>query len=490
MHSTLLSATKFASRYACSAFAFSWLHQQRPWQNPKLISMSLLHGIRQMRTGWADGPEFVTQCPIRPGGSYTYRFTIQGQEGTLWWHAHSSWLRATVYGALIIHPKQGDSYPFTKPKRETTLLLGEWWNANPINVLRQSTRTGGAPNVSDAYTINGQPGDLYNCSSKDTVIVPIDSSETNLLRVINAALNQPLFFSVANHKLTVVSADASYTKPFTTTVLMLGPGQTTDVLITGDQPPARHGIRQMRTGWADGPEFVTQCPIRPGGSYTYRFTIQGQEGTLWWHAHSSWLRATVYGALIIHPKQGDSYPFTKPKRETTLLLGEWWNANPINVLRQSTRTGGAPNVSDAYTINGQPGDLYNCSSKDTVIVPIDSSETNLLRVINAALNQPLFFSVANHKLTVVSADASYTKPFTTTVLMLGPGQTTDVLITGDQPPARYYLAARAYFSAQNAAFDNTTTTAILEYKSAPCSPNCKKGDGCSLWLKEFVREPR
>ncbi|XP_002520797.2 laccase-12 [Ricinus communis] len=230
-----------------------------------------------------------------------------------------------------------------------------------------------------------------------------------------------------------------------------------------------HGIRQMRTGWADGPEFVTQCPIRPGGTYTYRFTIQGQEGTLWWHAHSSWLRATVYGALIIHPKEGSSYPFPKPKRETPIILGEWWNANPIDVLREATRTGGAPNVSDAYTINGQPGDLYNCSSQDTVIVPIDSGETNLLRVINAAMNQPLFFTVANHRLTVVGADASYTKPFTTSVLMLGPGQTTDVLISGDQKPARYYMAARAYQSAQNAQFDNTTTTAILEYKSAPCA---------------------
>lgn len=83
----------------------------------------------------------------------------------------------------------------------------------------------------------------------------------------------------------------------------------------------RHGVRQLRTGWADGPEFVTQCPIRPGGSYTYKFTIQGQEGTLWWHAHSSWLRATVYGALIIRPKEGESYPFPKPMRETPLLLG-------------------------------------------------------------------------------------------------------------------------------------------------------------------------
>ncbi|KAE8689626.1 Laccase-5 [Hibiscus syriacus] len=235
-----------------------------------------------------------------------------------------------------------------------------------------------------------------------------------------------------------------------------------------------HGVRQMRTGWADGPEFVTQCPIRPGGSYTYRFTVQGQEGTLWWHAHSSWLRATVYGALIIRPRDGESYPFHKPKRETPILLGEWWDANPIDVMREATRTGAAPNVSDAYTINGQPGDLYKCSSKETTIVPIDSGETNLLRVINAALNQPLFFKVANHKLTVVGADASYTKPFTTSVLMLGPGQTTDVLIQGDQPPSRYYMAGRAYQSAQNAPFDNTTTIAILEYKSATCAAkNCK-----------------
>lgn len=233
-----------------------------------------------------------------------------------------------------------------------------------------------------------------------------------------------------------------------------------------------HGVRQMRTAWADGPEFVTQCPIRPGYSYTYKFTIQGQEGTLWWHAHSSWLRATVYGALIIRPRPGDSYPFPEPKRETPLLLGEWWDANPIDVVRQATRTGATPNVSNAYTINGQPGDLYNCSQKDTILVSVNSGETNLLRIINSALNQQLFFKIANHNLTVVGADASYLKPFTTSVLMLGPGQTTDILITADQPPAKYYIAACAYASAQGAPFDNTTTTAILEYETAPCLAKC------------------
>ncbi|KAM7525614.1 hypothetical protein LguiA_015516 [Lonicera macranthoides] len=119
--------------------------------------------------------------------------------------------------------------------------------------------------------------------------------------------------------------------------------------------------------------------------------------------------ATVYGALILRPKVGDSYPFSKPRRETPLLLGEWWDANLMDVVRQATRIRGAPNVSNAYTIN---------------------------------------------------------------VLMLRPGQITNVLIIADQPPARYYIAARAYASAQGAPFDNITTTTILEYRTPSCSGKC------------------
>lgn len=224
-----------------------------------------------------------------------------------------------------------------------------------------------------------------------------------------------------------------------------------------------HGIRQFRTGWADGPEFVTQCPIKPGGSYKYKFTIEGQEGTLWWHAHSSWLRATVYGALIIRPREDKAYPFEKPSREVPLMLGEWWDANPIDVIREAQRTGGGPNVSDAFTVNGQPGDLYNCSREETTAISVKPGETALLRFINSALNHELFVSIANHKMTVVGADASYTEPFVTSVLMIAPGQTTDVLVTMDQAPTRYYIAARGYVTTQGVAFDNTTTTAILEY---------------------------
>lgn len=44
-------------------------------------------------------------------------------------------------------------------------IAGEWWNANVNDVENEGLASGGAPNNSDAFTINGQPGDLYNCSS-------------------------------------------------------------------------------------------------------------------------------------------------------------------------------------------------------------------------------------------------------------------------------------------------------------------------------------
>uniref|UniRef100_A0A0E0HFJ0 Laccase n=1 Tax=Oryza nivara TaxID=4536 RepID=A0A0E0HFJ0_ORYNI len=233
-----------------------------------------------------------------------------------------------------------------------------------------------------------------------------------------------------------------------------------------------HGIRQVRSGWADGPAYITQCPIRPGGSYVYRFTVTGQRGTLWWHAHFSWLRATLYGPLVILPPRGVAYPFPKPHREVPLLLGEWFNADPEAVIKQALQTGGGPNVSDAYTFNGLPGPTYNCSSSnDTFKLRVRPGKTYLLRLINAALNDELFFGVANHTLMVVQADASYVKPFAATALVISPGQTMDVLLTAaaNNPPSRSFAIAVAPYTNTVGTFDNTTAVAVLEYYGAATS---------------------
>ncbi|KAI6698375.1 hypothetical protein NL676_018494 [Syzygium grande] len=205
------------------------------------------HGVFQLLSGWADGPSYITQCPIRPGHNYIYKFTITKQEGTLWWHAHFSLLRATIYGALIIRPKSGH-YPFHTPHEQFPIILGEWWNANVINIQNQAQELGTGPNNSNAYTINGRPGDLYPCSKKHSYKLKVVHGKTYMLRMINAALNNQLFFKIANHRFTVVAVDASYTDPYVTDVVVLAPGQTVDMLLITDQTPGGllHGSPPVR----------------------------------------------------------------------------------------------------------------------------------------------------------------------------------------------------------------------------------------------------
>ncbi|XP_051136437.1 laccase-1 [Andrographis paniculata] len=226
-----------------------------------------------------------------------------------------------------------------------------------------------------------------------------------------------------------------------------------------------HGVRQMRSGWADGPAYITQCPIGAGETYTYTFTVVGQRGTLWWHAHYAWHRASVYGAFLIQPSSPVIYKYDVDA--PPIILGEWWNADVDLVESQMMLYGGGPNTSDAYTINGLPGPLYPCStSPDHTFVQTvqPGGKTYLLRLINAALNDELFFAVADHNLTVVEVDAAYTKPFTTPAVMLAPGQTTNVLLV--TAAARYsstfVIAARPYLTGTSP-FDNSTTIGFLKY---------------------------
>ncbi|XP_022887365.1 laccase-4-like [Olea europaea var. sylvestris] len=89
----------------------------------------------------------------------------------------------------------------------------------------------------------------------------------------------------------------------------------------------------------------------------------------------------------------------------------------------------------------------------------------MLRLINAAMNDELFFSIANHTVTIVEADAVYVKPFQTDVVMITPGQTTNVLLNAKPyyPGATFLMAARPYFTGQGT-FDNSTVVGILEYE--------------------------
>ncbi|KAL4291026.1 hypothetical protein GQ457_14G024520 [Hibiscus cannabinus] len=250
--------------------------------------------------------------------------------------------------------------------------------------------------------------------------------------------------------------------------------------------------RQLRTGWSDGPAYITQCPIQPGQNFVYNFTLTGQRGTLLWHAHISWLRTTMHGAIVILPKKGVAYPFPKPDKEKVIVLGEfrnfrhleaweWWKADTEAVVNQAMQTGLPPNISDAHTINGRPGPVPNCSvdgiSFGLYIILFRSEKrvgnhlayknnvdhlTELCHLVNADAYTLHVETIAYHNLTVVEVDAAYTKPYNTDTLFIGPGQTTTALLKADQGIGKYLLAISPFMDTI-VAVDNVTGLGYLRY---------------------------
>lgn len=102
-------------------------------------------------------------------------------------------------------------------------------------------------------------------------------------------------------------------------------------------------------------------------------------------------------------------------------------------------------LSSGYTLHVEPGKTY------------------LIRLVNAAINDELFFKIAGHNLKIVEVDASYTKPFTTDTIFIGPGQTTNALLTTDQATGKYLIAVSPFMDTI-VAVDNVTAIAFLRYK--------------------------
>ena len=92
----------------------------------------------------------------------------------------------------------------------------------------------------------------------------------------------------------------------------------------------------------------------------------------------------------------------------------------------------------------------------------------MLRIINAALNEELFFKIAGHSLTVVEVDATYVKPFKTGTIFITPGQTTNAILEADLGTGNYLMAASP-FMAEPVPIDYTAATATVHYSGTQSS---------------------
>lgn len=92
-----------------------------------------------------------------------------------------------------------------------------------------------------------------------------------------------------------------------------------------------HGI--LLPNFYDGVPYLTTPPIEPGHTLKYEFAIK-QSGTYWYHSHTMLQEQSgVYGSIVIRPKEQT----LKYDKELVLMLSDWTNEKPMNVLRNLKR---------------------------------------------------------------------------------------------------------------------------------------------------------
>ncbi|KAK7985153.1 Bclcc9 [Apiospora saccharicola] len=220
-----------------------------------------------------------------------------------------------------------------------------------------------------------------------------------------------------------------------------------------------HGMLQKETQWSDGVPGVTQCPIAPGSSFTYRFRADVY-GTSWWHSHfSAQYTAGVWGPLIIHgPRHVDHDVDVGP-----VMLGDFYH-------RDSTDFNVYVPWSDNSLINGK--NSYNCSMaaanatchSDAALSEFrfQPGKTHRLRLMNTGAAALLHFSIDQHRMTVIANDFEPVVPYEADYITLHVGQRTDILVKGDADPDLTYWM-RSTISLNCSVSHSTQGRAIVGY---------------------------
>lgn len=179
------------------------------------------HGMYQTNTSHMDGPSMITQCPIPPGYSFTYNFTVD-QNGTYWYHCHTDFCYPDGYRqALIVNDR--DAYFNDLYQGEFTVTLSDWYHdlVEDIRFLSLYNPTGAEP-VPDSFLFN----DTQNSS------LPVKPNTTYLIRLINVGAFVGQYIYIEDHTFKIVEIDGVYTEPTEADTLYISAAQRYTILLT------------------------------------------------------------------------------------------------------------------------------------------------------------------------------------------------------------------------------------------------------------------
>jgi FtsP/CotA-like multicopper oxidase with cupredoxin domain len=186
------------------------------------------HGLRVPND--MDGVPYVTQPPIKPGQKFSYAFTAF-DSGTYWYHPHQNsheQVARGLYGPLIVEEEK----PIIVDRDETWVISDAKLGADgqPVEDFGRVMDLANEGRLGTVVLVNGQPANAARS-------FPVRSGERLRLRLINAASARIFNLAFEGHAVQVIAHDGQAVEPYSTEVLVIGPGMRIDVVIDCMQKP-------------------------------------------------------------------------------------------------------------------------------------------------------------------------------------------------------------------------------------------------------------
>jgi FtsP/CotA-like multicopper oxidase with cupredoxin domain len=218
-----------------------------------------------------------------------------------------------------------------------------------------------------------------------------------------------------------------------------------------------HGLYQNGSNWMDGTVGVTQCPIVPGGSFTYRFNVTGQTGTYYYHSHMNMQASDgLVGPLVIHARGREEKILQKIpyEQDRVVMLSDHYYDLSSDLLVQYLAPGNENDepVPPSALINGRNVrncldlPIRNCSSADIAHALFDLSATSRtrLRIINVGAFAEFSLQIDEHEFQVTEVDGTDVLPQSVHRLNINPAQRYSIILTppDEQNEGLYWMRAR------------------------------------------------
>ncbi|KAE9372825.1 multicopper oxidase, partial [Stipitochalara longipes BDJ] len=228
-----------------------------------------------------------------------------------------------------------------------------------------------------------------------------------------------------------------------------------------------HGIHQGNTTFEDGAAMVSQCPIAPGETFVYEFTLT-QSGTYWYHAHVGGQYLDGFrGPLVVRDNTALAN-YGLIDGEYTLTLTDLYHVEApylVNYYLSANNYNGAEPVPDSALINEAQNVKFN----------ITPGKTYMFHVVNMGALAGQFLQFDQHNMTIIEADGVYTQPYEVSQIFVAVAQRYTVLITAKPSNCQNFAIVSQFLtdmfdSSITPAGQQPTCTAYLVYNPAAPLP--------------------